>query len=472
MQWRPHQGKPQERFLSCSAFETLYGGQAGGAKTESLLMWVLRPVAQPGYRGLLLRRTFPELERSILPRAFQFYPLVGGQEMKGGKLWRWPHPEGDSYIELASMEREEDRFKYSSAEYQRIAFDELTTFTRLQYTFLMSRLRSSRGIATRVAGATNPGGPGHEWVLDRFAPWLYRPETAPADYDGPFAAPEQRLWVLRNPDTGDEEYVERGTPGATSRVFFPARLEDNPSLDRAEYARSLAQLDPVTYAQLAGGDWLARPAAGAFFKPQWWKRIDIMPLGGVKRRVRYWDRAATEPNTNNTDPDWTVGVRMALMHDGLIVVEDVVRERVGPSEVQDIIVATAIDDDRLHGGCEVWLEQDGGQAGIVEIRLYADLLARFAWGARPVSGAGSKEVRAKPWSAAVHAGRVALVLGKWNGPFKQCHHDFPEGKHDDDVDAASGAYHVLAHDVSAAEPSRDQGRRGTVGSMHRAGGGY
>src|SRR4029077_4244218 len=139
-------------------------------------------------------------------------------------------------------------------------------------------------------------------------PWL-GPATEEADtYSGPRALPGQVLFYMNSKE--GENWVPRGTPGALSRVFIPARLSDNPYLtEDSTYAQQLMGLDPVLYAQLGEGNWLIRPAAGLYFKREWFETVEAVPSGA--RFVRYWDLAGTEEQEQGkkkNDPDWTVGV--------------------------------------------------------------------------------------------------------------------------------------------------------------------
>ena len=131
-----------------------------------------------------------------------------------------------------------------------------------QYRYLLSRLRRLAGSAVpiRARCASNPGGVGHEWVRQRFV-------------------------------------VE----GGEERPFVPARLEDNPHLDREEYEKALAQLDPVTRAQLRNGDWDVLPE-GRLFKREWFPIIEPDEVPAIIRRARFWDTAASDPKPG-TDPD-------------------------------------------------------------------------------------------------------------------------------------------------------------------------
>lgn len=216
--WVPH--GPTERqaaFLAIDAAEALYGGAAGGGKTDALLMAALEYVDNPHYAALLLRRTSPELVQpdGILTRAHEW--LGGTDAVWSEKYLTYTFPSG-ARLRFGHMQHEVDRFAYQGGAYHFIGFDELTHFTEKQYTYLFSRMRRNvaHNIPTRMRSATNPGGIGHKWVKRRFI-----------------------------------------DPGHPDRPFVPARLADNPHVDQEDYQSRLERLDPTTYAQLAKGQWIA-----------------------------------------------------------------------------------------------------------------------------------------------------------------------------------------------------------------------
>jgi hypothetical protein len=137
--WGPFPGG-QTEFLCRSEFEVLYGGLAGPGKTEVLVAALSRDVANPNYRGLLLRRTYPELE-DIMDRCWKLYPRIGGVWRESKKRWFFP---SGAFIKCGQMEHEKDKYKYQGKEYHRIGFDELTQFTESQYLYVVaSRVRTT-----------------------------------------------------------------------------------------------------------------------------------------------------------------------------------------------------------------------------------------------------------------------------------------------------------------------------------------
>lgn len=171
---------------------------------------------------------------------------------------------------------------------------------------------------------------------------------------------------------------------------------------------------------------------GNMFKVGKLQIVDAAPLRC--RRVRYWDKAATAAGG-----DWTAGVRMSRGSDGFFYVEDVRRGQWATDERDDTIKLIA----QLDGkDVEIYGEQEPGASGKDAALAFVRMLAGFKVECAPASG--SKELRADPLSSQVNAGNVKLVRGTWNGAFIEELRQFPQGKHDDQVDAASGSFNVLA----------------------------
>jgi hypothetical protein len=203
----------------------MYGGAAGGGKSDALLMGALQYVHVPGYSAILFRRTYQDLNLpgAIMARSHEW--LAGTGATWNGTDKRWTFPSGAT-LSFGYLDTDRDRFRYQSAEFQFIGFDELTQFPEGWYRYLFSRLRRRAGVNVplRMRSATNPGGVGHEWVRRRFI-----------------------------------------NPGAREKPFIPARLDDNPSLDADEYREALAELDSTTRKQLEEGLWI-RDAEGLVYK--------------------------------------------------------------------------------------------------------------------------------------------------------------------------------------------------------------
>lgn len=262
LRYAPHNPTPrQHAFLLLDDLgiqEAMYGGAAGGGKSDAMLMSALRYVHVPGYSALLLRRTFADLNLpgSLIDRSKLW--LMGTDARWNATDSRWTFPSGAT-LSFGYVQHDDDVYRYASAEFQFIGWDEGTQFKRGQYTFLFSRLRrptisdqagdettdeeklrvkALAAVPLRVRMATNPGGRGHAWVKSRF---VDKTPGSTLPVEDPLHDPE---------DTPEK---------ARKRVFIPAMLTDNPHIDQEGYEASLGNLDPQRRAQLLSGDWNARP---------------------------------------------------------------------------------------------------------------------------------------------------------------------------------------------------------------------
>jgi predicted phage terminase large subunit-like protein len=221
-----------------------------------------------------------------------------------------------------------------------------------------------------------------------------------------------------------------------SVTFIHAKLKDNPKGDPA-YESNLRALSVVDRERLLHGNWNIRPAAGLYMKRQWVTVVNAIPA--VRRTVRYWDRAATKA-TGSNDPDWTVGIKMAIDNAGILYIIDMVRMRESPHVRDEAIRATASQDSQ---GVEIGLAQDPGQAGVTEVQYLIRTLQGY--NAKAIIERGDKLTRLSPFSAQAEAGNVRLLRGGWNDAwFSELEAFDNSGKgHDDCVDASSGAYFML-----------------------------
>lgn len=252
----PQVSSPQGLFLLLDELEAFYGGAAGGGKSDALLAGALEYVDVPGYAALLLRRTYTDLALpgAIMSRSHEWLQRdeLGGLKPHWSherKTWTFP---GGGSITFGYLANDTDVYRYQSAEFQYIGFDEATQFTEAQYTYMFSRLRRRRGVEVpiRMRLASNPGGVGHIWVKPRFI-----------------------------------------TKRAEGVVFIPAKVDDNPGLDVTEYRKSLDNLSPILQQQLLEGDWGAFEGAAyeefspsihcvpRMVIPDSWDRFESMDVG-------------------------------------------------------------------------------------------------------------------------------------------------------------------------------------------------
>lgn len=222
----------------------------------------------------------------------------------------------------------------------------------------------------------------------------------------------------------------------TSIGFSDPRQDDGELLFPGRFPREVVDRDKkVMGAMAVAGQFQQRPAprGGGFFE---WDKLEIVPTApkGLRRVVRYWDKAGTDGGG-----DWTAGVKMGVDADGTYYVLDVIRDQVAAARRERIIRQTAeADGVPVH----VWIEQEGGSGGKESAENTIKRLAGFT--AKSERPTGEKSARATPLSTQVEAGNVKLVSGDWNKAFIDELKTFPVGKHDDQVDAASGAFNKIA----------------------------
>ena len=107
--------------------EALYGGAAGGGKSDALVIEALRQVHIPHYKGLILRKTFPQLGE-LIEKTQRYYPRAFPGARYHDTKHTWTFPSGAKIL-FRSLQHTSDRTNYQGQAYDYIAFDELTHFT-------------------------------------------------------------------------------------------------------------------------------------------------------------------------------------------------------------------------------------------------------------------------------------------------------------------------------------------------------
>ena len=397
---RPQQG-PQEQFLSSPADIAIYGGSVGGGKTYALLLEPLRHMDNPGFGVVIFRRDSGQItnEGGLWDNAKDIYRPLGATFMESAPK-RVIFPSG-AKITFNHLHTDDAVYGYQGAQVALICFDELTHFSEKQFTYMLSRNRSTCGVRPYVRATCNPDS--DSWVA-RFISWWI-------DQDTGYAIPE-RSGLLRYfiridgeihwADTPDELAAEfRVSPElCKSATFISSSIFDNKVLLKADpgYLASLNALSLVEKERLLRGNWKIRPAAGLYFKRDMFR----------------------------------------IVHDLL-----------NASDVRALMVNTAMADRAQYKNVQTVIPQDPGQAGKDQAASLASLLAGFRVSTHTVTG--SKITRAEPFAAQVQHGAVMVMAGAWNQAFFDELEGFPDALHDDQVDAASDAFKAVArsHDWTA-----------------------
>ena len=245
--WAPQPGPQTEAYLS-EADETLYGGAAGGGKTDLALGLAITAHT----KSIIFRREYPQL-RDIILRSKDI--LLSSPAKFNGQDHTWRDIPGHRSIEFGAVQYVDDWMRYKGRPHDLVVFDELTEFLEMQYVSLLGWARTTDPHQrVRILGTTNPPTLSEgEWVIRRWAPWLDRLYPYPA-------APGELRWYAMvegkeiTCETGarflhkGEEILPR------SRTFIPARLDDNAYLAQTGYRAVLQSLPEPLRSQLLYGD--------------------------------------------------------------------------------------------------------------------------------------------------------------------------------------------------------------------------
>ena len=336
----------QRKFHESPAKYRLFGGAAGPGKSKALLMEaVLQADAHYGVNTLLLRRTFSELEQSLLLYFRRDIPrelYKSYNESKHVVTWL-----NGSTTRFGYCQSEADVYQYQGAEFLFIGIDELTLFTLRQWQFLTSRNRCPvPGAFSCMAGATNPGNIGHAWV--------------------------KSLWIDKQPAPGMEHPEEFD---ASDYDFIPARVTDNPIYAGDEnYLKTLRALPSDLKRAFLDGDWDV--FAGQYFdrfdcsrhviraeqidwKP-WWPRWISVDWGFEHPAAVYWHAqtpASAAPAVGNAatvpaaDPSPGQGRQVQDENPRRIFTyREFVTHRTSPRDLAREIVARSVLSSRHSGG--------------------------------------------------------------------------------------------------------------------------
>ena len=141
--------------------EVLFGGAAGGGKSYvQVLDNLVYAINYPGIKQLILRRTYPELEKSLIRTALGLYPK---------EIYRYNSSKhtmefvNGSITDFGYCDKENDVFAYQSLEYDVIRFDEGTHFTQFMYEYLETRIRGANDFPKQRKLTSNPGNVGHQY---------------------------------------------------------------------------------------------------------------------------------------------------------------------------------------------------------------------------------------------------------------------------------------------------------------------
>ena len=267
----------QAEFLATTATEVLFGGAAGGGKSHGQVIdALLYALKYPRSKQIIFRRSYPELERSILRTMLTLYPRGRYTYNQSSHSFRFFN---GSIVDCGYLQNENDVYNYQSAEYDVIRFDELTHFSEFTYTYMLSRLRGANGYPKYMKSSTNPTGAGRVWVKERFV-------------DIGEWGKEHSVII---------GYRSDGSAIISRRIFIPSKVHDNLFLmqNDPDYVTRLENLPESERMGLLNGEWdffegqyfdefrREKHVCAPFEIPSEWRRYISIDYG-LDRLAAYW----------------------------------------------------------------------------------------------------------------------------------------------------------------------------------------
>lgn len=451
-------------FAACTADIAVFSGQPGSGKTGSLILELGRWSHIPHYSGIAFRRLARDLvgAGSLWDLAKRWWPHTGARLPEHTAYW----DSTNASVAFDHLQFESDVTAHDGHEYALICFDELPHFEQSQFEYLTyTRNRSTCGVKPYVRASTMAAP--DSWVHDLVRPWLQRDGWPDFEQSGrlrwflrdPFT--DSLVWFDTEPDALEHaRALRRADPSwngiPKSFTVIHSVTADNAILTAAnpEYAAGFSNLSREERLRKLG-NWEARPKSSGMFDRTWFRALDSVDKTQIEYSVRGWDKASTLPNDTdasspNADPDWTRGVRLDKLRNGLVVVSDVVSIRDRPGKVDELCKRIA-EHDGPHVTQAYW--RDPAQAGDVDETHTRQVLAAVR-GCGPVEFVQARKDKvayAQPvasWADPSTPGPgMAVVRAMWNGPFFAELEVFPLDKSPagtaykrDQVDALSRAW--------------------------------
>lgn len=271
----------QALFLNSKAEVVVFGGGAGPGKTAAVIFDAAKHIDDSRYSAVILRRTYPEItnEGGLWDEARRWYPIKGGVEHQTRLEWTFP---SGATIRFSHLQHEKNVSNWQGAQLPYIAFDEVTHFTKMQFFYLLSRLRSPHGFAPRMRATCNPDA--DSWVAELVAWWIGRDGYPDPDKTGVI-----RYFIVVDDiivwgDSVEELQSKYPKSLPKSFTFIGATIADNPTLLKADpgYVANLQAQNSIDRDRLLYGNWHVKKAESMLFNVA---AVDDCAIGTLARPV-------------------------------------------------------------------------------------------------------------------------------------------------------------------------------------------
>jgi hypothetical protein len=336
----------QLKALSSKADIVIGGASAGVGKTYSLLLEFLRHINNPGWGGVIFRRTSPQIrnEGGLWDTSMNIFPHVNAEPKESSLEWKFPK---GAKLKFSHLEYEKNKFDWQGSQVPFIGFDEVTHFSESMFFYLLSRNRSVCGVKPYVRATCNPDP--DSWVAKLIEWWI--------DQDTGFPIPERDAKVRffcrdgKNYIWGDTEkecidkawyfleplVINSGIEPRSfikSLAFISGSIYDNKKLLEVnpEYLGNLASQDDAQKKILLEGNWKTVISENDVYDYQAFKSMFDSPYS-VKTGTKYITADIALKGSDKFfvftwDGDEAIDCEIMNKSDGKEVVDSIKRQQV------------------------------------------------------------------------------------------------------------------------------------------------
>jgi len=220
-----------------------YGGAKGGGKSYLIrAREIYRRMTNPKTKGLIVRKTYPELLSNHIRMFFTEYPQTVNWYKSSEKAIYYPN---GSITELSHLGSVQDVYTYQGREYEDISIDEITQHEETVFKILRSSNRTTNpNIKPTMLLTGNPGGIGHGWAKRLFIDKLYQENENPSD----FGFVQAKVYDNKALMDADPDYIKRlmDLPADLRRAYLEGDWTVFAGQVFSEFRRELHTCNPVT----------------------------------------------------------------------------------------------------------------------------------------------------------------------------------------------------------------------------------